>query len=104
MEKTVSDEIMSGWVEQFHRDGFLVLHDIVPPDWCAQMREDLDRALAQGNQSQGGTIELHHRMFEVSPTNLRLFDLEPIVTFAEKLIDTTTHVIHNNSRTFAQTT
>src|SRR2546423_8084345 len=29
--------------------------------------------------------------------HLRLFDLEPIVSFAEALIATTTHVIHNNS-------
>ena len=28
-------------------------------------------------------IQLHHRMFETSRANLSLFDLEPIVTFAE---------------------
>ncbi len=91
------DAQIDAWVERFHRDGYLVLHDIVPPDWCAKMRADLDRALAENGEDTGGSIELHHRMFEVSDTNLKLFDLEPIVTFAERLIADCTHVIHNNS-------
>lgn len=36
-------------------------------------------------------------MFEISAANLRLFDMEPIVSFAEALIDGDCHVIHNNS-------
>jgi ectoine hydroxylase-related dioxygenase (phytanoyl-CoA dioxygenase family) len=36
-------------------------------------------------------------MFELSGANLRLFDLEPIVTFAERLVAANCHVIHNNS-------
>ena len=36
-------------------------------------------------------------MFEVSRANLRLFELEPVVSFAEALIDGPCHVIHNNS-------
>ena len=28
-----SDAQLDDWVERFHRDGYLVLHDIVPPDW-----------------------------------------------------------------------
>ena len=40
---------------------------------------------------------LAHRMFETSETNLKLFDLEPIVSFAEALIAPNCHVIHNNS-------
>lgn len=95
---TVSDEQINDWVEQFHRDGYLVLHDILTPEMCAKMREDLDGALAaEGTDSQVGIIQLHHRMFEVSNTNRDLFALEPIVTFAERLIGETTHVIHNNS-------
>jgi ectoine hydroxylase-related dioxygenase (phytanoyl-CoA dioxygenase family) len=98
MDTKVTDTQIDAWVEQFHRDGFLVIHDVVPPDWCAQMREDLDKALTEnGEDNPKAAIQLHHRMFETSQTNLRLFDLEPIATFAEKLIDTTTHVIHNNS-------
>lgn len=87
------------WVEQFHRDGFLFLPNVLPPDWVAELKADLDRTL-DGKAPFDPTkevIELHARMFEVSPANLRLFDLEPIVTFAETLIDTVTHVVHNNS-------
>ena len=36
-------------------------------------------------------------MFETSKANLRLFDLEPIVSFAEALLRKDCHVIHNNS-------
>jgi ectoine hydroxylase-related dioxygenase (phytanoyl-CoA dioxygenase family) len=97
-EQTVSEAQIQEWVEQFHREGYLVLHDVLPPDWCAEMCDDLDRVLdTEGNESRGGSIELHHRMFEVSPRNLSLFDMEPIVTFAETLISDCTHVIHNNS-------
>jgi ectoine hydroxylase-related dioxygenase (phytanoyl-CoA dioxygenase family) len=96
--QTVSDEQIGEWLEQFHRDGYLVLRDVLPPDWCAEMRDDLDRILAEtGSESRAGIIELHHRMFEVSPRNLSLFDMEPVVTFAERLINNVTHVIHNNS-------
>lgn len=92
-----TDAQLDEWVERFHRDGYLVLHDVLPDGWAAQMRADLDRALAENGEDTGGFIELHHRMFEVSETNLKLFELEPIVTFAERLIADCTHVIHNNS-------
>ena len=85
------------WVEQFHRDGYLFLTDVLSPPVTAQLRDDLDEALAGDSPRSEGCIQLYHRMFESSPANLRLFDLEPIVTFAERLIDQVCHVIHNNS-------
>ena len=36
-------------------------------------------------------------MFEKSKANLALFELEPVVTFAEKLLKFDPHVVHNNS-------
>ena len=36
-------------------------------------------------------------MFEHSEANRRLFELEPIVSFAEALVAENCHVIHNNS-------
>jgi ectoine hydroxylase-related dioxygenase (phytanoyl-CoA dioxygenase family) len=96
----VSQEQLDAWVERFHRDGYLFLEDVLPPDWCAAMRDDLDRTLRDnpnGLNGVGDNIRLSHRMFETSPTNLRLFDLEPIVSLAEALIDPQCHVIHNNS-------
>lgn len=42
-------------------------------------------------------IAIHPRMFEHSAANLSLFDIEPIVSFAEALISPACHVVHNNS-------
>ncbi len=85
------------WVERFHRDGYLFLENVLPPELCEQLKVDLDRALEEQGGDASGSIHLHHRMFEKSGANLSLFDLEPIVTFAERLIADTVHVIHNNS-------
>ena len=98
--QVVSEEQIQEWVNQFHRDGFLFLQNVLPPDWCAQMRKDLDWALKENPNGHNGVNErtaLAHRMFETSETNLKLFDLEPIVSFAEALIAPNCHVIHNNS-------
>lgn len=92
------------WIEQFHRYGYLVVEDVLPPDLVAQLKADLDRALGDDAQPEA-TAELHQRMFEISPANLSLFDREPIVTFAERLIGDDrpafgadhVHVVHNNS-------
>jgi ectoine hydroxylase-related dioxygenase (phytanoyl-CoA dioxygenase family) len=102
------DAQIQEWVERFDRDGYILVENVLPPEWCAELRDDLDRAMAaEGDQLRGGQINigLVVRMFEQSRANLRLFDLEPIVTFAETLIgrDETrlgaeaVHVIHNNS-------
>ncbi len=92
-----SEEQLDAWVEQFHRDGYLFIPDILPPEWCAELREDLDRESRRQERPLGGIIEIVERMFENSPANLRLFDLEPVVGFAERLITGPCHVIHNNS-------
>ncbi len=91
-----SPEQISAWVEQFHRDGYLLIPKVLPLELCARLRADLDQVV--------GTVaapdkhcELRTRMFERSAANLSLFDLEPIVSFAENAIATETHVIHNNS-------
>lgn len=100
------------WIDSFHKDGFLVIPNILTPDQCAALRQDLDTALEEvaGDASSRKIVE---RMFERSPANLNLFALEPILTFAEQLIGgangedyaieagipnaNTIHVIHNNS-------
>lgn len=93
-----SEAPIAEWVEQFHRDGYLFLQNVLTPQMCAELRADLDRALGRNpGEANAAKIELHHRMFEVSPANLRLFEHEPIVSFAEALIDGPCHVIHNNS-------
>src|SRR6185436_10788390 len=92
-----SDEQIKAWVEQFHRDGYLFLQNVLTPDLIEELKADLDRALAENKEEGDGIIQLHHRMFETSKANLQLFDLEPIVSFAEALVSPNCHVIHNNS-------
>jgi ectoine hydroxylase-related dioxygenase (phytanoyl-CoA dioxygenase family) len=88
---------IQAWVEQFNREGYLFLPNVLPPEVCEEMRGDLDRALGREPDERNFGIRLHTRMFESSRANLKLFDLEPIVTFAEKVIAPDCHVMHNNS-------
>lgn len=98
------DPRLNTWIEQFHRDGFLVLKDLLPDDIVRELIEDLDRALGPASKP-AAQADIHLRMFEKSPANLRLFDREPIASFAEHLIGDDrpafgpdhVHVVHNNS-------
>ena len=94
--QAVTGERIEAWVAQFHQDGYLFLPGVLPADTTAVLRDDLDRVLHR-EPVAGGSIELHPRMFETSPTNVSLFNMEPIVTFAEALVERNCHVIHNNS-------
>lgn len=105
-----SSDMLRQWITQFHQDGFLVVPNILKPDICAQLRDDLDEVIYNERNSS----RFAQRMFEHSSTNLNLFWAEPIVTFAERLIADNgsislsgsytgipaaneVHVIHNNS-------
>lgn len=94
-----SAEQIAAWVEQFNREGYLVIPKVLPPALCAQLRDDLDALLGEHKRTaeHGGACELKTKMFETSRANRSLFDLEPIVTFAETLVEPNCHVIHNNS-------
>jgi ectoine hydroxylase-related dioxygenase (phytanoyl-CoA dioxygenase family) len=94
-----SPEQISAWVEEFEREGYLLIPKVLPPDLCARLRGDLDEQLGghQRTAEHGGACELRCRMFEKSAANLSLFDLEPMVSFAEAAISGPCHVIHNNS-------
>ncbi len=94
--QAVGSEQIQAWVNQFHRDGYLFLPGVLPAGTTAALRDDLDRVLDR-EPVAGGGIELHPRMLETSPTNVSLFNMEPIVTFAEALVEQNCHVIHNNS-------
>jgi ectoine hydroxylase-related dioxygenase (phytanoyl-CoA dioxygenase family) len=98
--KKVSEKQIESWVEQFHTQGFLFIQNVIPPEWCAELRADLEVALEDRlDELEGNRHNYHliHRMFERSKANVRLFDMEPIVSFAETLISPSCHVIHNNS-------
>ena len=94
--KEAPAEQIKAWVEQFDRDGFLFLRGVLPLDLVGELRRDLDRALEKA-PCENPDIEIICRMFESSAANLRLFDMEPIASFAEALVENTCHVIHNNS-------
>jgi ectoine hydroxylase-related dioxygenase (phytanoyl-CoA dioxygenase family) len=91
-----SPEQISAWVLQMERDGYLLIPKVLPPELCAALRNDLDLQLGEHKKTDT-YCELRHRMFEKSRANLALFDLEPLVSFAEALIAPDCHVIHNNS-------
>ena len=58
---------LAAWVEQFHTEGFLYLPSVLPPALCAQLRSDLDWALANSGEAGG---HFPPRMFELSAANL----------------------------------
>lgn len=111
--KPPSPEHLQKCVDFFHQNGYLVIPHVITPERCQQLKNDLDKDLAQFPPRQDKKILFSHRMFERSQANLALFELEPMISFAEKLIgDTdgefsanpsgipfsnTVHVIHNNS-------
>lgn len=112
--QTPTPEQLHAWMEYFHTHGFLVIPNVLTPEQCELLKTDLDADLRQVEPKKYKTSKkIMKRMFERSQHNLALFDLEPIVTFAEHLIGETNgsgsaidagipnanviHVIHNNS-------
>ncbi len=95
--RIASEAQIQEWVEKFHRDGFLFIENVLTPNTVAELKADLEDALKDDVYNGVDIIELKTRMFERSAANLALFSVEPIVTFAESLIGSSTHVIHNNS-------
>jgi ectoine hydroxylase-related dioxygenase (phytanoyl-CoA dioxygenase family) len=109
--KKPTEKQLHEWIEFFHANGFIVIHNVLTLGMCESLRKDLDEALTRENSEKSKKIM--KRMFEHSQHNLNLFDLEPIVTFAEYLIGgangagysmddgiinaNTIHIIHNNS-------
>ncbi|MBX9259267.1 phytanoyl-CoA dioxygenase family protein [Desmonostoc muscorum CCALA 125] len=112
--KQPTTEQLNEWIEYFHTNGFLVIPNVLTPEQCEILRNDLDENLkkTEGKNYQKSK-KIIKRMFEHSQQNLKLFDLEPMVTFAEHLIGGANgtgysiqdgipnaniiHVIHNNS-------
>lgn len=99
----VSDSTIAEWVEQFHRDGYLFLPEFLSDNLVTQLKTDLDCELEStqntyvGKDDAAETMRLRVRLFEHSPANLSLFDMDPMAKFAEAVIAPNCHVIHNNS-------
>ncbi|MBA3708206.1 MAG: phytanoyl-CoA dioxygenase family protein [Planctomycetes bacterium] len=97
--RAASPEQIAAWVAAFHRDGYVFIEDVLTPDHCALLRDDMDRV----HPTEGKPTECDVRMFERSRANLDLFDLEPLVGLAETILGEdrtygkeTCHVMHNN--------
>jgi len=115
--QTPSLEQIYEWIESFHKNGFLVIYNVLTPKQCEFLRNDLDETFrkTKGEDYEPSMRKFMKRMFEHSRLNLDLFALEPIVTFAEHLIGgangtgysmhdgipnaNVVHVINNNSFT-----
>jgi len=93
-----SPEVIQQWVNQFDRDGFLFLPGFLPGEVVEQLKADLDAALIDpGPDYDQKELIAKIMMFERSQTNIALFDLEPMVTFAETVLGDSCTVFHNNS-------
>lgn len=95
--RRASPDQLHDWCERFHEDGYLVLHDVLTSAQVAELKRDLEDQLSRpqaGGQDYGEFLRC--RLFEASRANLDLFDLEPIVSFAEALVAPDCHVVHNN--------
>ncbi|WP_448265609.1 phytanoyl-CoA dioxygenase family protein [Nostoc sp. DSM 114159] len=113
--KKTSIEQLNEWIDFFHTHGFIVIDNVLTPEQCELLKNDLDETLKkiEGENYHESKKMMMKRMFEHSKQNLNLFALEPIVTFAEHLIGGANgigysiqdgvpnaniiHVIHNNS-------
>ena len=49
-----ADGIIDDWIQRFHRDGCLFLRNVLPPDWCAELRR---RPRERSRQPRGGDRE-----------------------------------------------
>ena len=80
-------EQLNEWIEFFHVNGFLVIQNVLTPEQCDLLKNDLDEALKRAEvKNYQKSKKIMKQMFEHSQHNLDLFALEPIVTFAEDLI------------------
>jgi len=112
--KQPTTEQLNQWIEYFHANGFLVIENVLTPEQCEVLKNDLDEIFKQSEgKNYQKSKKIMKRMFEHSQQNLNLFALEPMVTFAEHLIGGANgkgysmhdgipnaniiHVIHNNS-------
>jgi len=44
-EQKVDAAQIQEWVDTFNRQGFLFLENVLPPNWCRALREDLEYGL-----------------------------------------------------------
>ena len=92
-------EALEGWMERFHRDGYLLLSGLLAPEDVAAMKEKIDRAFADEHLTQtdnryGDFIMC--RMFELDPFFQDLLVREPFIGIAEHVLGQDCHLIAQN--------
>jgi Phytanoyl-CoA dioxygenase (PhyH) len=56
---------LNDWIDCFHKDGFLVIPNVLTPEQCTALREDLDAALEKvEGKSYVHSRKIMKRMFE----------------------------------------
>ena len=87
-------------IEQFHRDGYLIIPDVLSRDEVVNLREGVERAFAKTDEE----AELYHmpdmwrpRMFEHGEAFEALVDHPGIIDLIEALLDSTCHLIANSA-------
>ena len=89
-------------VEQFHRDGFLVLPEILSRSEVGALREGVERAFAEPNEEAALYGEMMQRiwrpkMFEQGPEFEALIDHAGLIDLVEAILGSDCHIIANSA-------
>ncbi|MCX6379450.1 MAG: phytanoyl-CoA dioxygenase family protein [Armatimonadetes bacterium] len=89
-------------VEQFHRDGYLVLPSMLSPDYVAELFEGVQKDFAEYNEESalyGETMQRIWRpkMFEHGEAFERLIDYSPAIDLVEAILGNDCHIIANSA-------
>ena len=99
--RTYSPAEIAGYVEAFHRDGFVTVPGVLAPEEIVGLKAAIDRVFDEPRyvdsyNSLEGYIAL--RMFEIdAPLFLPLLTREPLITLAETLLGPDCHIIAQNA-------
>lgn len=77
---------MQEQIDQFAKDGYLVLPNVLSQEECQGLLEGANQNL-KGRTFKGESVQVSHRMFEISDAFLELIFKEPILSMVESIID-----------------
>ncbi len=74
-------------LRQFVREGYLVLDDFIPGDWCAQVNRDLDSLIGSGTLQYGRKGQRVEKLFEHSKATRDLWAHPEILKILSAIFD-----------------
>jgi ectoine hydroxylase-related dioxygenase (phytanoyl-CoA dioxygenase family) len=100
MQKPFSKEKTRGMIDQYTRDGYLIIPGIFTPDEAGQMRECIarffeDDALVESKHRNSELVMT--RLFELDPIFVKMLTREPIISLMEEMMGPDCHIIANNA-------